>query len=549
MESKLIESEIIDSERALNISRRNFLMSALATSVVVGITGCRTFDPKAPMPTLTPNQTLIDTHCHVFNAADIPVAEFIEYVVLGELKIPGVAKLSGLLINAIACVSTPGFQQEKKRLEIMLGDKLLLERKAESWVKEDASREQTYVQSINAEIDGMVSRAKLESLESQEEKDFIEKIYQEIEVAEINAFGVIDWYTKLVEAGKTIGRYLLWGYKMTRYRYQQIEDIKKIYPEIKLFTPALVDFDHWFDIGKTSNKAPCKGTIVSIEKQMQLMVLLNRLFKGTVHPFVGFDPRRDVETNGESLKDLKRYIQSYGAIGVKLYPPMGFKPIGNKSLEFCNSKDPLLGEKLDQSLWALYDFCNSNQVPIMAHTANSNTNWQCQAYDGRGNPESWQDVLDKFNKLKINFSHFVTDEMPGKGWNKTIRELIIKYDNIYTDLSHVEQLTKKKYSRRFFSALKKFVFHESEQKSLKLKSRLLYGSDWIMLEKEKISRDYLRHMTNQFDHYIPDARDRFIGGNAIVYLGLGKGKLMRLRLESFYTDNKMEIPDWLKSIH
>lgn len=538
----------MNNDIELDEERRRFLTSVLATSLAVGLSGCRTFDPAKPIPDLSPEQMLIDCHCHVFNAADLPVKGFVEFVVLGQVNIPGVAKLSGLLVNAIAGALAPGFVQERERLKAMLDNKASFVQETDNWKAEDTKREESYISRINSELDAMESGMKVRSL-STDEEDLLNAIKAEIGVSDIKNLGIFDWYRRLVEAGKTIGRYLLWGYKMTRYRYQQIEDIKQIYPEIKLFTPALIDFDHWFEADVDDKAISNKGARVSIEQQMELMVLLNRLFKGSVHPFVAFDPRRDVENGGKTLDDVKRYIESYGAVGVKLYPPMGFRPIGNSELRFCNSTIPDFGRKLDNSLTALYDYCESKQVPIMAHSANSNTNWRCKDYEGRGNPEYWKSVLTRFEKLKVNFSHFVTKEQPGEGWNRTIRELIIQFDNVYTDLSHIEKLTKEKYTKTFFTGLKEFVSHEQSSMSIKLKSRLLYGSDWIMLEKEKISRNYLRHMINQFDTYIPEARNQFIGENAVGFLGLSKGNQARDRLISFYLKQKMAMPDWIYQIN
>ena len=533
----------------INNQRRDILKTALASGIAYGLYGCSHYDKKESIPNLPESQIVIDTHCHVFNAADLPVEGFVRHVVLGDLEMLGAATLAGIIIQAISDAFAPGYDEEKARLEAKLGDNdQLTTSLVSTWKIEDDNRDKTYKDIVNKSINEINRRVENNLFLSSDELDFIKEVRKEAGVGETQLLGVIDWYEKLTTAVDaynvlvTIGRYLLWGIKMVRYRYKQINDIRSTYSQVKLFTPALVDFDHWlYPENENSSR-------VSIEEQMDLYVLLNRLYKGSVHPFVAFDPLRDVETDGETLNKLKDIIANKGAIGVKIYPPMGFRVYENDGEEFCDSNISNLGNKLDQSLWNLYEYCEINEVPILAHTANTNTNGRCENYKNRANPIYWKIVLDNFNNLRINLGHFATHDLPGNDWSLTIRELMIKYPNVYADLSHIEDLSYDAYDKKFFNALQDFISGVDKPDQLKIQARLLYGSDWIMLAKEKISKNYFRHMLNQFDAYFTlEIRNQFIGENAVNYLGLKSGK-NRTRLDDFYKSHSIETPDWLKSL-
>ena len=66
-----------------------------------------------------------------------------------------------------------------------------------------------------------------------------------------------------------------------------------------------------------------------------------------------------------------------GFLGVKLYSPMGFKPMGNAAQDvtfpaYASQSEPGFGAALDKALDALYAWCEANEVPILAHTPTAN---------------------------------------------------------------------------------------------------------------------------------------------------------------------------------
>jgi hypothetical protein len=101
------------------LNRRAFLGSA-STMALAGCAGCPDFPALAPLPAPRP---LADAHVHLFNAADLPVARFLKYVIGMKLKkvpavlislvsfLGSVVKLSAMTASAEMKLRVPPWQQ------------------------------------------------------------------------------------------------------------------------------------------------------------------------------------------------------------------------------------------------------------------------------------------------------------------------------------------------------------------------------------------------------------------------------------------------------
>jgi len=125
-----------------------------------------------------------------------------------------------------------------------------------------------------------------------------------------------------------------------------------------LLTPALVDMNNWVqghdsDLGAAfgrlkshtldrTNRAVLEGLLgltfrsSTIKEQMRVMKVLSQRRPGglLIHPFIAYDPWRGAVDlaagrSDEALQEVQDAILYQGAIGVKLYPPMGFRPSFN----------------------------------------------------------------------------------------------------------------------------------------------------------------------------------------------------------------------------
>ena len=109
-----------------------------------------------------------------------------------------------------------------------------------------------------------------------------------------------------------------------------------------MVTPALVDFTKWLDASETP---------MTISKQVALMSRLSRERPAElphIHGFVPFDPLRQAihdkvggPATNSPLAIVDKAVMQQGFVGVKLYPPMGFRAANNAN---CGRRLSMLGE-------------------------------------------------------------------------------------------------------------------------------------------------------------------------------------------------------------
>jgi hypothetical protein len=166
------------------------------------------------------------------------------------------------------------------------------------------------------------------------------------------------------------------------------------------------------------------------------MTLISILSDGRVHGFAPFCPLREVAAQagfknerGEVAKSSLRFVQeavrSKGCIGVKLYPPMGYAAYGNAALDdpskggradfweggllpdwtaapipYSGGTTKLLGQRIDDALDELYQWCVDEQVPILAHT--DETNGPSDRYKALARAQYWTLALSKHSHARTH---------------------------------------------------------------------------------------------------------------------------------------------------
>jgi predicted TIM-barrel fold metal-dependent hydrolase len=200
-----------------------------------------------------------------------------------------------------------------------------------------------------------------------------------------------------------------------------------------------VDMDHM-----EAGKAPH-----NFIHQIEQLALLRKKFPDNIYPFIGADPRRS-----NFLDLVKKYIETEGFKGIKLYPPLGFYPF-------------------DKKLHSMYNYAEKNAIPILVHCKRQSRvyfkgrlpdDWLIHPRTGKRlerkpnaeftqtftDPDNYVDVLDEFKQLKLCFGHFggekewhiYEDEEDPKvfeqSWFFKIRQLlrIPQYVNTFADISY-----------------------------------------------------------------------------------------------------------------
>ena len=259
---------------------------------------------------------------------------------------------------------------------------------------------------------------------------------------------------------------------------------KNIFKECKRFYPADVKFailpmDMAF---MGAGKVPRPYI-----EQLSELADLSRLDPQII-PFIHIDPRRD------GFYDLlRKCIEDWGFKGVKIYPPLGYFPY-------------------DEDLYPVYKYCQENDIPIISHCSPYNPVYfkgkkkellellskSNTPIDPKGknrkelcshftNPTNWEYVLNDFKKLRVCLAHFGSAyfwkeylDNPGQSenWFIMIREMIKKYDNLYTDISFTLN------HQEYFPLLKVLLTDSS------LRSKILFGSDYYMVETKATERRF-----------------------------------------------------------
>lgn len=489
---------------------------------------------------------IIDAHCHIFNARDIPAARFISNV---------------FLPNYAAFLSDKGRRRLERDIIAFMDEKL---RKTPGYEQERAFLKARLAGDPVASID---PPAILPDFAVGTDKSCFGRDVAENITALRNLVAI-----------------------MTEFRHRIFDTLVATYeteiPDVgvALYTPAMVDMDYWLGAERdTSNVIGDIGTDAfslpqtSNAQQIELMEMVQHLNPGRCHMFVSFCPWRqaDDEARGRAptaLDLVKDAVLNRGFVGVKLYPPMGFLPIGNAELPVAAypewaASEPYAGEfgaRLDDALRALYRFCIEHDVPIMAHCAPTNSAGTSmvagknESYALRAHPFGWARLLSEpeFGSLRLNLSHFGGGRDPAvtAEWQSVIGRMMDARPNVYSDLSHYAELLLDNYSGtgQRCSESAKFLdelrtgFLGGEWGDVRA-GRLIYGSDWSMMSKEFYYADYLLVLAQMYRRKIygfgggaeRNARS-FLCGNAVRFLGLRTGDRNRERLNAWYEGRKLD---------
>lgn len=201
---------------------------------------------------------------------------------------------------------------------------------------------------------------------------------------------------------------------------------------------------------------------------------LVRLYKKSEYrdiliPFAHIEPRRP-----NALNRLKTLIEKDEFKGVKIYPSLGYSP-----------DHKILMEKI-------YPYMVENSIPLMAHCSPGSVynkkigRKRCYAFT---HPDNYKRVMEAYPKLRVCLAHF-----GGKGewkrqfnksyesndptWFTKICELLRSesYPNLYVDISYT-----------IFSFQENVPMLKVLLEDDKIISKVLFGSDFYMVESEKYS--------------------------------------------------------------
>lgn len=520
-----------------------------------------------------PTPYCIDVHAHIFNSSDIDamgfmkkdVAHSIDNVLLRELVV-GLAEVVG----ALALIA-PAVEAELGKLKAFLA-KLVGVEKDEAVKAFLQSEARAHRDIVSKNVAYEMKKRKLDQTYTALQQAHAQEMRrtfgdlkpstegptafeESIAIAIDPVRRLKDYQARYGGRGapeKSLdpGGYVEFVGHMLAYRWMNLQDYTYAYTEandafgVDAMFASFVNFDYWLAPAKRSPQV----------EQMKLHSLLSIMSGGYMLPIVAYNPWTDIEEQDASFELVKKAIGQYGFVGVKIYPPMGFMPYGNSEPYPGKQAHPDV-KKLNAVMLRLATWCAQNNVPIMAHSGESNG--RDQGEDEFGGPNGWKALLQKLEitspsvSLVGNLGHFGggSDEPrhPKNDWPSEFAKLMRDppENRLYGDLAYWEQL------RWCDAKHPKCTVAKSRLKAAiranpAVTGRIMFGTDWDMLSQEPDWGSYPSQVIGNLGGLLP-SMEKFLYLNALACFGLAPGGAQRNRVIARLSAAVGDIPPWLKN--
>lgn len=521
-----------NDERGL--TRRGFIQGMAALGTLTCLAGCCTVS-NLPKPQIDSNLLAIDPHCHIFNGRDLDIFNYVIADIPDYLDIS--LPIFYSITEAIRAFA-PSVEQEQALLS--------------TWVQ--TVKDQSDLKGLVLSLYQDRLQARREYLNSPALKEFLREHKRQLIRMTRTVPTLADKKRVEAEAEKHANAVLkklnsppvaallegLWHYRIVN-AHRLMDD----FPMMALFTPAMMDTDSWFQHRLLQPSIKSTSLMPQIDLYETIAILTNARFL----PILAFDPRRQVEWKEGNpdeprppLDLVDECLRRGCFVGLKLYPPMGYRPANNAERD----KNPPnhdwhvpLGSEMDAVLDSVFDKCIQTGMCTMAHTNRSQAS--DPDYLENGSPTNWRAALLRHPTLKINLAHFGGMEKKDdpEQWREGISCLMSDYAGVYADVADFTRITCRKTRNEYFRALKNWT---DTHHNTPLLRRLMYGSDFYMSGLSPGYDTYAENWIAAFQEHFPNNWKDLVGGNAADFLGLRHGK-QRERLDQFTTTHNLS-PRW-----
>lgn len=421
------------------------------------------------------------------------------------------------------------------------------------------------------------------------------------------------------------------------HRLRNASYMMAAWPEVDIFTPSMVDFYEgrigsrpWREVdpdkrdGKHNREYGAHKQEYGTTPTAQAVFYreLHKATRGRFLPLVSFHPerqmdevraeqqlsRRDLEERRKTqltpLALVRKAVESWGFIGVKVHPSSGFDPLDNAKYGCSNTRyqwQPGLSNLEEigyqKAMNDLYSLCAELDVPILTHASDGlAANPNCMQHnpdplEWTGSPAHWIQAVDRQTGPDVCLAHFAsrfTDHIkqrdggyegqtfqqeydaqdrelqPSKWLQAAVDDIVNRKSKsrMWLDLSHMPALVYSQASRamansppptyeydegRYAEMFGMFLQHNPH-----LVSRIMYGTDAHMPAVSMVGPRYLSLMEavikNASVPGYPNALQDIMGRNAVKFFGLANGGSNRKRLEAFYRDEGIKNVTWMKRV-
>jgi predicted TIM-barrel fold metal-dependent hydrolase len=501
---------------------------------------------------------VVDIHTHIFNMRDIPVGGII-FALISDRTVDAVESALNRNMAPEESEGSPLLPRTAKFFQLatpMTNPPASAEREVTLTPEERAvfaefldisqpARRLDFSRQSAAETNSGVPKIEAQKLPTDLDR-LAQVLYQgefmvEPDQAPVSSFMTLKSsnLTKATPAG-----YARFIYLMLQKRTSIANVLISDYPEGDLFISHMMDMD----------RAYAGRSRTPFERQQQDMGTITRVFDGRLAHFTAFDPFRDAD----AMKTIEAGLAA-GAIGVKFYPASGYRAAHNEippppsgpdgaTRRWKSRYENRSADQLDATMRKFFEEMEVREIPVFTHC----TSQGFQAVGGYGwnaSPEYWAAVLAEFPKLRLCFGHAGGHQFwfsrPGAEQNETppegkvdfqrawcfgqqVVELCLRYKNVYCEVAYLEDLLTPDGAKRLSQRLERELPRPSTADAeagapWQLGDKLMYGTDWHMLYKEKGRQDYLS-ACNKIISGIDGAKwqRKFFAGNASAFLKLDK---------------------------
>jgi predicted TIM-barrel fold metal-dependent hydrolase len=243
------------------------------------------------------------------------------------------------------------------------------------------------------------------------------------------------------------------------------------------------------------------------------------------------------------LDVVRSAVLDHGFVGVKVYPPMGWRPLRNTATVDMTAAEAVL---LDGQLRAFYAWCQQDDVPVTAHANRSN--YADPSFATFPGPAGWRAVLREFPGLRLDLGHFggsraVTSRT---GWPWAMARLAAANAHVYADVGN-HRIHDSTVAAGYLDTLAEIY---GTAATAGMADRLMYGSDWFMVALLPDHERFLATYRSLYRARFGISRTRrFLGRNALRFLGFDDpGNKNAQRLAAFYARHAPgREPAWLAS--
>jgi predicted TIM-barrel fold metal-dependent hydrolase len=536
------------------LDRRTFLQFA-ATLPALSQAGCGVW-VDAENPHLVP--PVIDVHAHFFNGRDVPVAGFLEQVVLRDPHEPvGSEDLRSALIGLLTEILLQSTMSAADELSELRSPEPRVARAGGA----DFGDQQAVANAIlgfstdlftapaGPDDSGATARGQAELRDSLTDETGVDLFA----VATETELSPPEMMAAAIYEKDARGRYLRrsplvqtirWAGLLTRPRQEIMREYRNLYAgdgRVTVVSPYLVDFELWF---------PRSTAVSPVKNQIELMAeIAQRNADPLILNFVGFCPIRATllaREERDPLELVRFAVEERGFAGVKLYPPVGFLPAGNSSSTPYGAQRgrQASAAEVNDALDRLYNWCSRSEVPIAAHAANSNGAGECTGWNA--SPRNWASVLQKHPELRLSLAHFggFREEInktncprPDEpNWEDLLAELAQQHEGIFADNGY--------WTEAYRDDPAGYDRVQSDLKALLLAApvlgrRLMFATDWSMLGRDPKHPEYLGAMVGA-SNAAGLSETALFSRNAIAFLGLIRGTKQYDRLTGFFGADRID---------